>query len=89
MLAFGSGDPTRAICSSMIAEAYQSIKYPILPNVELLRNTTREGKRYQKEVYHIRHHSLFSPRDFDVSPYFEIIKPTLKQGFNFHNVKLN
>lgn len=88
MLAFGSGDPTRAICSSMIAEAFQSIKYPILPDVELLQNTTRKGKRYKKEVYHIRHHSLFSPRDFDVSPYFDIIKPTLKQGFDFHDVKL-
>jgi hypothetical protein len=89
MLAFGSGDPTRAICSSMIAEAFQSIGYPILPDVELLQSTTREGQRYQKEVFHIRHHSLFSPRDFDVSPYFEIIKPTLKQGFDFHKLKLN
>jgi len=31
---------------------------------------------------HIRHHSLFTPRDFDVSPYFEVIKPTLRAGFN-------
>ena len=27
MIAFGSGDPTRAICSTMIAEAYGSIRY--------------------------------------------------------------
>lgn len=88
MLAFGSSDPTRAICSSMIAEAFQSIRYPILPDVELQQSKTREGKRYQKEIFHIRHHSLFAPRDFDVSPYFEIIKPTLKQGFDFHKLKL-
>jgi len=42
----------------------------------------------QKEIIYIHHHSLFAPRDFDISPYFEIIKPTLKQGFNFHDVKL-
>lgn len=89
MLAFGSGDPTRAICSSLIAEAFQSIKYPILPDVELLQCKTRQGKRYQKEIMHIRHHSLFAPRDFDVSPYFEIIKPNLKQGFDFRDLKLN
>lgn len=88
MLAFGSGDPTRAICSSLIAEAFQTIKYPILPDIELQLRETRDGKRYRKEIMHIRHHSLFAPRDFDVSPYFEIIKPTLKQGFDFHALKL-
>jgi hypothetical protein len=33
MLALGSGDPTRAICSTLIAEAFQSVDYPILPEV--------------------------------------------------------
>ena len=33
MLAFGSGDPTRAICSSLIAQAYERIRYPILPDI--------------------------------------------------------
>ena len=28
---------------------------------------------------HIRHHSLFTPRDFDVSPYFNIVKPTIEK----------
>lgn len=31
MLAQGSGDPTCAICSTLIAHAFQSIRYPILP----------------------------------------------------------
>lgn len=35
---------------------------------------------------HIRHHSLFTPRDFDVSPYFEIIKPELVNDFNYKNI---
>lgn len=34
MLALGSGDPTRAICSTLIAQAFQSVRYPILPHVE-------------------------------------------------------
>jgi hypothetical protein len=35
-------------------------------------------------VLHIRHHSLFVPRDFDVSPYFQIVKPTIERGFDPH-----
>ena len=34
------------------------------------------------EILHVRHHSLFAPRDFDVSPYFAVIKPTLETGFD-------
>jgi hypothetical protein len=81
MIAFGSGDPTRAICSSLIAQAYQSVGYPILPTIFVEGGT---GDFARHEVYHIRHHSLFAPRDFDLSPYFEVIKPTLAQGFDYH-----
>ena len=31
MIALGSGDPTRAICSTMIAQAFGLVHYPILP----------------------------------------------------------
>ncbi len=34
MIALGSGDPTRTICSTLIAQAFQSVRYPILPCVE-------------------------------------------------------
>lgn len=29
---------------------------------------------------------LFVPRDFDVSPYFEVVKPTLAQGFDYRQL---
>ncbi len=86
LLALGSGDPTRAICSSLIAEAFQSINYPILPEIEARLSSKPECKECYEEILHIRHHSLFVPRDFDVSPYFQIIKPTLEQGFDFHRL---
>jgi hypothetical protein len=81
MIAFGSGDPTRAICSSLIARAFQSVRYPILPEVRTVkvRHGTREA---MAEILHIRHHSLFAPRDFDLSPYFEIVKPHIAGGFD-------
>ena len=87
MLAFGSGDPTRAICSTLLALAFQKIRYPILPCVEHRQVKTSSGCSYtEKEILHIRHHSLFSPRDFDISPYFQIIKPTLDKGFDYRKL---
>jgi hypothetical protein len=83
MLAFGSNDPSRAICSTLIAETFQSIHYPILPRIE--KKTVMSDYHYSvTEILHIRHHSLFTPRDFDVSPYFRIIKPTIESGFDYH-----
>lgn len=35
-----------------------------------------------KEILHIRHYSLFTPRDFDISPYFRIIRPEVEGGFD-------
>lgn len=80
MLGLGSGDPTRAICSTLIAQAFQTVGYPILPRIE-----ERHGKS-MTDIHHLRHHSLFTPRDFDISPYFKVIKPTLEAGFDHHQL---
>jgi hypothetical protein len=81
MLALGSGEPTRAICSTLIAQAFQSVRYPILPRVE------RTSDYSQGEILHIRHHSLFAPRDFDLSPYFQIVKPTIVGAFDHRQLR--
>ena len=79
LLALGSGDPTRAICSTLIAEAFQSVRYPILPVVSSAFVTgAAHGATLIHEIRHIRHYSLFTPRDFDVSPYFQIVKPSVE-----------
>ncbi len=88
MLAIGSGDPTRAICSTLIAQAFQKIHYPILPEVERIQVLAACGCMYsEKEILHIRHHSLFTPRDFDLSPYFQVVKPSVENDFDYK--KLN
>lgn len=87
MLALGSGDPTRAICSTLIAQAFQSVHYPILPVLETVDADRPDCRDCVREILHVRHYSLFVPRDFDVSPYFEIVKPTL--GPNFDHRRLD
>jgi hypothetical protein len=88
MIAFGSGQPTRAICSSLIAQAYQQVRYPILPRITSAPGQMSAASRYsRREIMSIRHHSLFTPRDFDLSPYFEIVKPTLVYGFDYKRVR--
>lgn len=86
MLALGSGDPTRAICSTLLAQAFESVAYPVLPRITRAAATTRRKRRQRSEILHIRHHSLYAPRDFDISPYFAVIKPTLVAGFDYKSI---
>lgn len=81
MLSLGSGDPTRAICSTLIAQAFQAVRYPILPTEEW-QDDPRRCSGCRRRVLRRRHYSLFTPRDFDLSPYFEIVKPVLVDGFD-------
>ncbi|MEQ1814692.1 MAG: YiiX/YebB-like N1pC/P60 family cysteine hydrolase [Candidatus Nitrotoga sp.] len=86
LLTLGSGDPTRAICSTLITQAFQSLHYPILPIVEQRSADSPDCPGCIEEIYRLRHHSLFTPRDFDVSPYFSIVKPLLDSSFDFKSL---
>ena len=61
-----AGDTTRNVCSCLLAEAFDCVDFPILPFVERREDGTL---RFFK-----RNPRLFTPRDFDYSPYFHIIK---------------
>jgi hypothetical protein len=84
MIALGAGSPTRAICSTLIAQAFQSVQYPILPQIEIAHdNLAKLQSEYARaEILHIRNYTLFTPRDFDISPYFSVIKPMIESGFD-------
>lgn len=86
VLALGSGDPTRAICSTLIAQAFQSIRYPILPDVTRTADANRHVEDSYRELQHIRKYGLYAPRDFDLSPYFGVVKPALAFHFDFHRL---
>ncbi|MFT4614024.1 MAG: hypothetical protein ACI9NT_001166 [Bacteroidia bacterium] len=60
------GKSTQTVCSTMIAEAFGQIQFPILPLVKKV-----EGEKVQ---LFMRNPKLCTPSDFDYSPYFDIIK---------------
>ncbi len=94
-LHFGSGEPTRVICSSLIAESFALVRFPILPVFEpypkgrppgppaarLLRILRRAG--VPRGVFRSVSPSLITPRDFDLSPYFEIVKFNVIESMRF------
>lgn len=59
------GANTKAVCSTVLAEAFESVKFPILPVVREVDKAIFITKRNPR---------LFTPRDFDTSPYFEVLK---------------
>jgi hypothetical protein len=61
-----AGDSTRTVCSTMIAEAFGFIQFPILP---LVKKVGQGGVQLFR-----RNPKICVPSDFDYSPHFEIIK---------------
>ena len=93
-LHFGSGRDTETICSSLLAEAFGRVRFPILPApVRRKPRNARERLRQQilgrptrrawSGLLRARHPTLCVPRDFDLSPYFEIVKFNAREGAAF------
>ncbi|WP_457675834.1 YiiX/YebB-like N1pC/P60 family cysteine hydrolase [Thiolapillus sp.] len=61
-----AGDATRTVCSTLLAEAFSQVDFPILPFID-------RGDDGSLRLFK-RNPKLFAPRDFDYSPYFSIIK---------------
>ncbi|HAC35571.1 MAG TPA: hypothetical protein DCF45_13745 [Gammaproteobacteria bacterium] len=59
-------EPTKTVCSTVISQAFASVSFPILPIVTI---DDQSGLRLFR-----RDPRLSVPRDFDYSPYFDIIK---------------
>jgi len=97
-LHFGSGIATETICSSMLAEAFAKVRYPILPVAvrrkpetawERLRQQLlgRPTRRAYSGLLRARHPTLCVPRDFDLSPYFEIVKFNVQEKFDYRRLE--
>jgi hypothetical protein len=49
--------------------------------------TRVDSEAARREILEIRHSSLYAPRDFDISPYFELVKPTVRNGFDYRAMR--
>ena len=64
----------QVICSGMIARAFQKVGYPIVPVLQQTDAQMLEhGNPYGSKLI-MRHYSQITPRDFDLSPNFQVIK---------------
>jgi hypothetical protein len=85
-LHFGSGKPTEVICSSLLGQLFERVGFPVLPRIEypegeepgerpgLLSRVLGHESEHFTGLFRMRHPTLLTPRDFDLSPYFEIVK---------------
>jgi hypothetical protein len=88
-LHFGSGVPTEVICSSLIGQLFQRVRFPVLPPTDfdhgfdgaappprgrLLRSIFGHQSPRFTGLFRMRHPTLLTPADFDLSPYFEVVK---------------
>jgi hypothetical protein len=100
-LHFGSSDPTRVICSSLIAECFHRVRYPVVPRYEPFPPGFEPVQRVAGLVGRLRRPrhtapgllrmvspTLITPRDFDLSPYFEVVKVGVVEGsrFDYHSL---
>jgi hypothetical protein len=88
--ALGSGESTRTICSTLIAQAFHSVHYPILARRRMVTCAHDRSDRLgdgAQESWEARHFSLFAPGDFDVSPYFAVVKPVPLTDFDYTRLR--
>lgn len=93
------------ICSSQIAMAFQKVGYPVQPSVARTRTprvsgrklpgwlvgTARRGCRtlLEEASFTPGDPSLITPRDFDLSPYFQVVKPLAQERGDFDYKRIN
>lgn len=96
-LHFGSGRDTETICSSLLAEAFAQVGFSILPQ-HVRRNAVPRGplqrrilgkpaRHTRSGILKARHPSLCVPSDFDLSPYFDVVKFNAREPIRFDHVR--
>jgi hypothetical protein len=98
VLRFGSGASSQVICTSLLGQLFHKVGFPVLPSVTyperaggaeaLARRRpwswlARRRRMLHRGLYRRRHPTQLTPRDFDLSPYFQIVKFNLVQERKF------
>ncbi len=89
-LAHGGDLTTQIVCSTLIARAFQAVGFPILPAVTRPETPSAAAgwrqwvaRQPYPHLFHREPIALVTPRDFDLSPYFEVVKLTDVAARNF------
>jgi hypothetical protein len=97
-LRFGSGASSQVICTSLLGQLFHKVGFPVLPSVTYPEGPgveeapmrrrrwsifPRRNRNRHLGLYRRRHPTLLAPRDFDLSPYFQIVKFNLVSESKF------
>ncbi len=93
------------ICSSQIAMAFERVRYPVQPTVAHADHPRAKGRRVpgwsllgrrrtkrsllESGVFTPADPRFITPRDFDLSPYFRVVKPVADDRSDFDYKKIN
>ena len=98
----GSSTATEVICTSLLGRVFHAVHFPVLPTVtfpegkepklapprrSLLQLLYRDRTPYAP-LFKKRHPTLLAPRDFDLSPYFDVVKFNLIEGSSFDYTRM-
>ncbi|MEO6324841.1 MAG: YiiX/YebB-like N1pC/P60 family cysteine hydrolase [Thermoanaerobaculia bacterium] len=93
-LHFGAGKPTEVICSSLIGAAFERVGYPVR-SLDARVERRSMGSRIARELlgksaknfrFKRTPTTLIVPRDFDLSPYFDIVKPPTRESMHYRDL---
>ena len=100
VLRFGSGAARSVICTSLLGHLFADVGFPVLPQVSypdapggsertsrlpVLSVWSRRGEA-RDDALSGRHPTLLMPRDFDLSPFFEIVKIGAPEVLDYERV---
>jgi len=98
VLHHGNEGKHEVICSTLIARAFSSVGYPVLPKVTVdeikaqatfLRRILGGDGKAIRALYSEEDPMFITPRDFDISPYFDIVKVNYvtEPGFDYRQIE--
>ena len=99
VLRFGSGAARSVICTSLLGQLFAEVGFAVLPQVTypdapggserprrpLLSVWSRRGEGHEG-LLEGRHPTLLMPRDFDLSPFFQIVKVGAPEVLDYERV---
>lgn len=97
-LHYGGEHKHEVICSTLLARAFRSVGYPILPRVTVnevqveasfVSRLLRRNGHAIRALYREEDPAVITPRDFDLSPYFDVVKVNhvSEPGFDYRRIE--